>query len=88
MSNVVDFLERMGQDAELRYATGREMEDAMSAACIDPALRAALAAGDQRLLESLLGAKNNVFCAIFPVDTESVGTAEVAAQHRQLLAKV
>jgi hypothetical protein len=88
MSNVIEFLERMGQDAELRYANGQAMEVAMTAADIDPAVRAALAAGDQQQLAALLGAKNNVCCAVFPVDPESACNTEVSAAPRQLLANL
>jgi hypothetical protein len=64
MSNVVEFLERMGQDAQLRYASGTELEQAMTQARIEPAVRAALLADDPRRLEALLGAASNVCCAI------------------------
>lgn len=64
MSNVIDFLERMGQDAKLRYAVGEEFETALAAADIDPAVRAALVDADQSRLEALLGASANVCCMV------------------------
>lgn len=64
MSNVIDFLERMGQDAKLRYAVGEEFEAALAAADIDPAVRAALVDADQSRLEALLGASANVCCMV------------------------
>lgn len=64
MSNVIDFLERMGQDAKLRYAVGEEFETALAAADIDPAVRAALVDADRTRLEALLGASANVCCMV------------------------
>lgn len=64
MSNVIDFLERMGQDAKLRYAVGEAFETALAAADIDPAVRAALVDEDQSRLEALLGAPTNVCCMV------------------------
>ncbi len=70
MSNLIDFLERIGQDAELRYA-GRDMlEEALRSAGIDPALRAAIIGKDQRALEALMGAQPNICCTIHKEDEE------------------
>ena len=66
MSNVIDFLERMGQDALLRHATGADLESALTAADIDPVVRAALLAEDSSRLEALLGATANICCMIHP----------------------
>lgn len=65
MSNVIDFLERLGNDAQLRHASEVEIERAMTRAAIDPAVREAILAGDQRRLEALLGATPNVCCMIY-----------------------
>jgi hypothetical protein len=65
MSNVIDFLERMGTDAHLRHASGDKLEQALIGAQIDPAVREALLMRDQRRLEELLGATTNVCCAIY-----------------------
>lgn len=64
MSNIIDFLERLGQDAGLRQATDTAVEHAMSRAGIEPALQAAILNKDQYLLESLLGADTNVCCLV------------------------
>ena len=66
MSNVIDFLQRLGQDAELRHAPRTALELALAEAGIDPALREALLGADQRKLESLLGADTNVCAMISP----------------------
>ena len=64
MSNIIDFLERLGKEAQLRRASDRELEQALIGAQIDPEVRAAILARDQRRLESLLGASPNVCCMI------------------------
>jgi hypothetical protein len=70
VSNVIDFLERLGQDAQLRDATGEEIEAALLNAGIEPRLRAAILEGNQAALEALLGADTNVCCVIYKEDEE------------------
>ena len=70
MSNIVDFLERLGRDAQLRYAASAEVEEALLRAQIAPALRAALLAEDSRRLEALLGVKANVCCMVHVPDDD------------------
>ena len=70
VSNFMEFLEKMGQDAQLRYATNNELEQALMRAQIDPAARAAVLAGDRRQLEVLLGATGNTCCGIFVPDDD------------------
>jgi hypothetical protein len=64
MSKVIDFLERLGKDAQLRHASDSELEQALAHAQIDPAVREAILLRDQRRLEALLGASPNVCCMI------------------------
>jgi hypothetical protein len=66
MSNVISFLESVGQDAALRHAGKDELELALTNAQIAPELQAAILNSDQAQLEALLGAKTNVVCAILP----------------------
>lgn len=61
MSDAIDFLEMVGQDAQWRDASHNEMELALAHAQIDPELRAAILAKDRRKLEALLG-NVNVCC--------------------------
>lgn len=70
MSNVIDFLERFGSDADLRNASGEAVDEALKAAGIDPALRLAIVGKDQGALERLLGADTNVCCMINAPDEE------------------
>jgi hypothetical protein len=55
MTDVIDFLERMGQDAQLRHASQDEVELALTSAEIAPELQTAILAKDQAKIESLLG---------------------------------
>jgi hypothetical protein len=70
VSNVIDFLERFGQDADLRHATDEAVAEALRNAGIEPALQAAVLDKDQRALEALLGADTNVCCMIYKEDEE------------------
>ena len=70
MSNVIDFLERFGANANLRYAADDAVEAALKLAGIDEAVRAAIVAKDQRALEALLGADTNVCCVVNKPDDE------------------
>ena len=65
MSDVIDLLEKLGQDSQLRYASNAVLDRALSDAKISPELRVALASGDRRSLEALLGASTNVCCVVF-----------------------
>jgi hypothetical protein len=69
MSNVIDFLERMGRDAQLRHASSRDVELALACAQIDPELQATILAKDQSKLEVLLG-QATLCCMQFPAKEE------------------
>ncbi|CAI3790655.1 hypothetical protein [Rheinheimera sp. MM224] len=66
MSKIISLLEKMGQNAEFRYANAEQLACLM--ANTDPALIDAVIAGDQAGLEQLLGARTNVVCGIHPAD--------------------
>ena len=70
MSNIIEFLERMGRDAHLRYVTGLELEAALTRAGIEPNLQAAILDGDHHLLDSLVGATRNICCLVNVPDEE------------------
>jgi len=84
MADVIEFLERLGQDASLRHAPAAVLEQALRDAQIDPQLREALMRGDQAEVEAVLGV-NNVCCMVYlPVppgadETESEETTRRAA---------
>jgi hypothetical protein len=70
MSNIIEFLERLGQDSQLRNATGRELQTAMERAGIEPAVQAALAGADRHSLETQAGAATNVCCLVNAAEDE------------------
>lgn len=80
MSDLIDFLEQMGGDSESRFATGPELEEALTRAGIEPSVRSAVLAGDQLRVESLIGASHNVCVMInapeLPEEEEAEDEAE------------
>lgn len=66
MSNVIDFLEKMGQDARLRYGSCADVETALEGERFEPALREAILARDHSKLGSALG-QGILCCLMFPV---------------------
>jgi hypothetical protein len=71
VSKIIEFLEKLGQDADLRYATNAELNAALMHADIDDSARAVVLQKDQRLLEELLDAGANVCCMIaMPMEEE------------------
>lgn len=55
MSDVIDFLERMGQDAKWSYASSEDIGMALTDAEIAPELHASIVGRDQEGLQLLLG---------------------------------
>jgi len=70
VSNVINFLERFGADADLRHACDEAVNEALRAAGVDSAVRLAIVGKDQRELERLLGADTNVCCMVNAPDDE------------------
>ena len=70
MSNVIAFLETMGQDAELRHAGRAELYNELNARQVDADAQWAILRGDGERLELLLGAPTIVCCAIDKGDEE------------------
>ena len=54
MSNVIDFLERMGADAALRVAGSEGLAHELAASAVDADLAAAILAGDDAVLRDRL----------------------------------
>ena len=65
MTEIIDFLEKLGQDSQLRHAGCGEIRAALSAAQIDKVATAAILAGDERALAAHLAAPSEVCCLIF-----------------------
>lgn len=66
MSNIINLLETLGQNAEFRHADAEQLATLMTDT--DPALIDAVIAGDQARLEHLLGARTNVVCGLHPAE--------------------
>jgi hypothetical protein len=60
--DVIDFLETLGQDAQLRYASQDEVGSALAGAEMEPALQAAILAKNGPGLQALLG--QDPFCCL------------------------
>lgn len=66
MLNVIDFLERVGQDAKLRRGASQvDIELALADTLIETGIRSAILAGDQAKLTALLDGKI-LFSVQFP----------------------
>jgi hypothetical protein len=65
MSNVIAFLEMIGQNANLRHASRDQMEQALATAQIAPDMQAAILEHDQEQLQALVGASNTC-CLLIP----------------------
>jgi hypothetical protein len=66
MTNVIRFLESVGQRSDLRNASSVEIRNAAISAGIDSEIQAALLNRNQAQLEFLLGANSNVCCMVAP----------------------
>lgn len=88
MSNVIEFLEKMGSHAPLRHASAVEVKLALQGQAIAPELQAAILAGDQRRLEAVLGAHTTVVCALAPAEEESPSKDKEEEEIRYAAARV
>ncbi|WP_116807098.1 hypothetical protein [Steroidobacter cummioxidans] len=79
MSNLIEFLEKLGQNSQLRNVTGLELQAALSQAGIESSVHAALAGADRHSLETQAGAATNVCCLIHAAEDDSEGDASVPA---------
>ncbi|MGN2244242.1 hypothetical protein ACFWZU_12105 [Frateuria sp. GZRR33] len=75
MTDVIDFLERLGSDAALRDAPRQTLERVLAAERIDETMRAAMLAGDSAELQSLMGAGAQ-FSVIMPSEEEEAPADE------------
>jgi hypothetical protein len=70
VSNVVDFLQRAGEDSQLRYAGCSGLEQALAQTNFAPALREALLNGDSARLAALLGSRLDMCGFVFAPQDE------------------
>ncbi|EIL97416.1 hypothetical protein [Rhodanobacter thiooxydans] len=62
MFDVIDFLERVGQNAQLRHASRDDVGLVLSGVAVNPELHVAILAGGGQELQTLLG--QNPFCCL------------------------
>jgi hypothetical protein len=65
VTEIIDFLEKLGQDSQLRHAGCGEIRAALAEARIDKVAAAAILAGDEPALGAYLAAPREVCCLIF-----------------------
>jgi len=70
MSNVIAFLESLGNNAAKAQLTGEAYVAAVDAVGLDDAPRQALLNRDADALSGLLGGRSKMICALFPADQE------------------
>jgi hypothetical protein len=70
VSNVIDVLERLGQDARLSRASEDVLAQALEHSGLEPPAMQAILRGDRRGLEALLGVRANVCCLVYAPDEE------------------
>jgi hypothetical protein len=70
MSNVIDFLERMGQDADLRHADDKTVEAALLASNVDASVVAAIQSKNVITLAAAMDAQPNICCGLYPVQVD------------------
>ncbi len=66
MSNVIQLLERLGRDADAINSADAILNHAAATSDLSAEIIIALKTRDQAMLIALLGARTNVFCAVFP----------------------
>jgi hypothetical protein len=69
MSNVIEFLEKLGQDAQLRGASQEELAEALAKAQVDAPFCSAILAKDASQLQDLLGLRP-MFYVQMPAEEE------------------
>jgi hypothetical protein len=83
MSNLIGFLEHVGQDAQLRYATKETLDAALANAGLAADVRAAILADEHDRLALLAGATKPVCCCLAPDeddDADESGEDEIVAR--------
>jgi hypothetical protein len=75
MSNVIEFFELVGRDANLRHAKPWELRAALKHAQVDQSLRAAILGRGLVRLHALLDADNRIYCSVFRPEVPRPGKA-------------
>ncbi len=69
VSNVIGFIENVGRNAALRHASRAQLLQAMRDEDLSPTQRETLLGADVSALDSLIGIRDTMYCALFPVKT-------------------
>jgi hypothetical protein len=88
MPNIIEFLERMGQDAQLRHATDTNIEKQLVSEHFEPLMRSAILAKDTRQIEALLNINPKMCCLVYALDEDveiqtKAGNAAIARHSTQ-----
>ena len=78
MSDIIDFIEKLGADARLRTASAQELEAALKRAGLETTLWTSVLEMNQKELESLVGARSNVCSLVYSPDQEEEEEEEEA----------
>lgn len=70
MSNVIAFLEKMGNNAALAHQSPQDYAAAVEALSLEPAPRQALLDRDPSALNEVLGGRLKMMCFLLPADGE------------------
>jgi len=80
MSNVIQFLEMLGKQADFGRGSATDYADAVARLEIDPALREALLRKDATAVSALLGGRTNVLILLAPAEEEQPEGEEPAKE--------
>ena len=80
MSNVIQFLETLGKQADFGRGSATDYADAVARLEIDPALREALLRKDATAVSALLGGRTNVLILLAPAEEEQPEREEPAKE--------
>lgn len=67
-SNVLQLLQRLGEDAALRHLADTQLEQVVNPLNFDPEVQQAICKYDDIKLAQLLHAKNEIVCMIYPAE--------------------
>ncbi len=66
VSNVIGFIENVGRNAALRHASREQLLQAMRDEDLSPTQRETLLGADVSAIDSLIGIRDTMYCALFP----------------------
>ncbi|MBV2129795.1 hypothetical protein [Arsukibacterium indicum] len=68
MNNVLQLLQRLGEDAALRHLADTQLEKVINPLNLDPAIQQAISQQDDITLARLVHANNKIVCMIIPAE--------------------